>query len=185
MKSLNNGEFETLRIKTTFQFEISGMGCVCESVEEFVDRAYGQDDYHFIHMGFNVYSDATSLAYISVLFFVNYGFQVYISTDTKILLEKIVGLLKDTSLSNAKTGVSVSATCPMTHIEYQDNSVTVNGDSNIIANNHSTVSDKQQKPEPKSSGWIQGIFQGILANGVWWILGFVATAFIAWFVAKG
>lgn len=177
MKSLSAGGFQDLKIETHFLFKISEISCSCGNIEEFIEYAYGQNDYSFTSMNFDIKPQKGPLWFIHV----DSAQNVCISTDTKQLLEKIVCLLKNTSLDEIETNNPTS----VMYIEHQDNSVTVNGHSNIIANNHSTVSDKQEKSESKIKKWIQGICQGVLANGVWWVLGIIVTALIAWLFANG
>lgn len=177
MKSLNKGDFENLEVTAEFLFRVSEITCSCNKIEEFVEYAYGQSNYEFISMHFSIKSEGISLWFVSV----DSASQVRISTDTKSLLEKIVGLLKNTSLDGTEKNGPIS----VTHIDYQNNSVIVNGDSNIIANEHSTITNKQEKPESKINKWLQGICQGILANWIWYILGLVASALLIWAVSKG
>ncbi len=177
MKSLNRGEFQDLKVETYFLFDMSEITCSCESIEEFVEHAYGQSNYHLISMRFCIEAKEIPLWFISV----DNRSKLHISTDTKSLLEKMVDLLRNTSLDEAENDSPIS----VTYIEHQDNSVTVNGDSNIIANNHSTILDKQEKPTSKISGWLKGICQGILANWIWYILGLVVCTLLAWAVSAG
>lgn len=215
MKSLNKGEFLNLKIETSFLFNISEIFCSCKNIEEFVEHAYGQSGYSFTSMHFEIESKGIPLWFISV----DTISGLRISTDTKTLLEKIVNLLKSTSLDETETSDPIS----VMYIEHQDNSVTVNGNSNVIANNHgiitdklelpesegiessghqdnsviiggnrnvvasnhSIITDKQKLSESKISKWFQGVGQGIFANLLWWILGLVAVAIIAWAVSNG
>lgn len=215
MKSLNKGGFQDLKIETDFLFDISKISCSCKNIEEFVEHAYGQNDYCFTSMYISIKSEGAPLCFISV----NTIPGVRISTNKKILLEKIVSLLGNTSLdeTEAKDPISVM------YIEHQNNSVTVNGNNNVIANNqsgmmdklktsesestetggyqdnsviidgnhnvvannHSIITDKQKPLESKISKWLQGIGQGIVANLLWWMLGLVVVAIIAWAVSNG
>lgn len=177
MKSLNKGGFENLKVTTEFLFDISEITCKCKNIEEFVEHAYGQSDYNLVSMDFTIKSEGIPLWFIIV----DSSSRIRISTDTKSLLEKIVGLLKNTSLDGTEKNGPIS----VTHIDYQNNSVIVNGDSNIIANEHSTITNKQEKPESKINKWLQGICQGILANWIWYILGLIASALLIWAVSKG
>lgn len=215
MKSLNKGEFQDLKIETRFLFDISEISYSCENIEKFVEHAYGQNDYSFISMHLSIESKGVPLWFISV----DTTPHVRISTDTKTLLEKIVGLLRSTSLDETETNDPIS----VMYIEHQDNSVTVSGNGNVItnnhsiitdklelpesegiessghqdnsviiggnhnvvANNHSIITDKQKPSESKISKWFQGVGQGIFANLLWWILGLVAVAIIAWAVSNG
>lgn len=177
MKSLEKGKFLNLEVSTEFLFWISEIRCKCNNIIEFTEHAYGQKDYRLISMHFSITSTEEGLWFLSV----DSNSSIGISANSKSLLEKIVGLLRSTFLDKTEKNDPIS----ITYIEHQDNSVTVNGDSNIIANNNSTILDKQEKPEAKVSNWIQGICQGMLANLMWWILGLVAVALLAWAVSNG
>lgn len=215
VKSLNKGGFQDLKIETDFLFDISEISYSCERVEEFVEYAYGQSDYSLISMNFRIESKEKRLCSI----YVNSVSNVRISTDSKNLLEKVVNVLKHTSLDETEPNDPIS----VMYIEHQDNSVIVNGNSNVIANNHgiiadklelpesegiessghqdnsviiggnhnvvannhSIITDKQKLSESKISKWFQGVGQGIFANLLWWILGLVAVAIIAWAVSNG
>lgn len=177
MKSLNKGGFQEAKIETKFLFHISEILCSCESIEEFVEHAYGQNEYSFISMNFAIQPKGMPLWFISV----DNILGVRISTDTKSLLEKAVNLLKNTSLDETEANDPIS----VIYIEHQDNSVTVNGDHNVVANDRSVIVDKQGKEESKINKWFQGIAQGVLANLTWWILGFVAIALLTWAISKG
>ncbi|MCM1189271.1 MAG: hypothetical protein NC541_08230 [bacterium] len=177
MKALNTGEFQGLKVNTNFWFDISEITYSCENIEEYVEYAYGQNDYSFTAMDFQIESSGISTWFIHV----QTDSKISISTDTKNLLEKIVVLLRNTSLDETEKDAPISVTL----IEHQDNSVTINGNSNVVANNHSVVTDKQEKSKSKISGWLQGISQGILANLVWWVLGLVVAMLLGWAISKG
>ena len=177
MKALSKGEFKDLEVHANFLFNISDITCSCENIEEFVEHAYGQSNYRFISMHFGIKSKEESLWFISV----DYSAKLSISTDTKGMLEKVVSLLRNTSLDETEKDDLIS----VTYIEHQDNSVTINGDRNIISNNHSTITDKQEKSTSGIAKWTQGICQGILANLMWWILGLVVVMLLSWAVSKG
>lgn len=179
MKSIGKGGFEKLKVATTFQFDISEISCSCESLEEFVSCAYGQNDYSFIAMTFNVYSGDKSLCYISV----SYSSKVRISTDTKYLLENIVGLLKDTSLNEVEVDDSIS----VAYIEHQSNDVIINGDSNTVATNSSTAVNIElpTNAEPKWKQNFRAIMQNLAANWLWYLLCLGAGALLSWAVSQG
>ena len=161
-------------INSSFNFCTGNISCSCKSIEEFVENAYGA------HM-FSLSTMHILALDINIFFCVDSRDVVTVSADSKISLEEIIRLLNSTELGPDEINDPIS----VIYIERQDNSVTINGDSNIIANNHSTISGTQKKSEAKTSNWIQGICQGILANLMWWILGLVAVALLAWAVSNG
>lgn len=161
------------KISSQFNFNTGNISCSCESIEEFVEHAYGAEVYSLSTMSI---LDSNLHIYLAV----DSRNLVTISTKSKQLLEEIVGLLNDTELGSEEINNPIS----IMYIEQQDNSVTVNGDSNMVANNHSAIVDKQEKAESKTSKWLQGICQGVLANGVWKLLGILAAIIIAYIIGK-
>ena len=140
----------------------------------FIENAYGAHMFslstmHILALDINIYLCADSRNVVTV------------SANSKRDLEEMVGLLDSTDLGTEEINDPIS----VIYIERQDNSVTVNGDRNVVANNHSIMVDKQEKKESKTSNWIQGICQGILANLMWWILGVVAVALLARAISNG
>lgn len=161
-------------VSSTFDFRIGDISCSCRTIEEFIENAYGAHMFslstmHILALDINIYLCADSRNVVIV------------SANSKRDLEEMVGLLDSTDLGTEEINDPIS----VIYIERQDNSVTVNGDRNVVANNHSIMVDKQEKKESKTSNWIQGICQGILANLMWWILGVVAVALLARAISNG
>ena len=178
MKSLDKGGFKNLKVEAKFHFQTSEISCSCENIEEFIEYAYGQDDYALISMAFSVKSGDISLCYISV----NYSSNVYISTDTKNLLEKIVSLLKNTVLNETEENDPIS----VTYIGNQSNDVIINGDNNTVAANSSVAMDIKSptNAEPKWKQNLRAIVQDLIANWIWYLLTAAVAVIITYFATK-
>lgn len=173
LKSLYKMNQTPKNVSSDFSFYTGDISCSCKTIEEFVENAYGAQMY--------------SLSTMSILAF---DLNVYLAVDSRNVvtaranskkdLEEIVGLLDITELGPEEINDPIS----VTYIERQDNSVTITGNRNIVANNHSTIVDEQEKAESKTSKWLQGICQGVLANGVWKLLGILAAIIIAYTIGK-
>ena len=174
LKSIYKMKKAPENVSSTFDFRIGDISCSCRTIEEFIENAYGAHMFslstmHILALDINIYLCADSRNVVTV------------SANSKRDLEEMVGLLDSTDLCTEEINDPIS----VLYIERQDNSVTVNGDRNVVANNHSIMVDKQEKKESKTSNWIQGICQGILANLMWWILGVVAVALLARAISNG
>lgn len=174
LKSIYKMKKAPENVSSTFDFRIGDISCSCRTIEEFIENAYGAHMFslstmHILALDINIYLCADSRNVVTV------------SANSKRDLEEMVGLLDSTDLGTEEINDPIS----VIYIERQDNSVTVNGDRNVVANNHSIMVDKQEKKESKTSNWIQGICQGILANLMWWILGVVAVALLARAISNG
>ena len=176
MKSLDKGKFQDLKVETSFQFDISEISCSCANIEEFVDLAYGQSNYKFITMNFRIESKGGPLWFISV----DTICQVRISAENKSLLEKVVGLLKNTSLNETEVNDPIS----VTYVEHQESNITFNGNNNVVANNSSTITASEKNTETKVSQWFSAIGQNLLANGIWYLLCLAAGAIAAVILTK-
>lgn len=119
-----------------------------------------------------------NLAYISV----GYDNNVRISTESKVLLEKIINILQETSL----TEVEINDPASLTYIGQQNNNIVVNGTGNIVATHQSTVTSpvKDSEKESRVKQWFRAIMQNLLSNGLWYLLCFGIGAVITLFLSK-
>ena len=82
-------------IKIRVQFYIGKISCVCESYEEFVENAFGADNFHLIAVDVHVYDGSNSVVYIG---YIAFG-RVRASADSRVMLEKfLMQLQKDTEI---------------------------------------------------------------------------------------
>lgn len=180
VKAVNKGEFRELEIKVKCLFNISDITCSCQGIAEFIENAYGQADYDLVSMDIAVYSKDKSVAYIIVNSFGG----IKISTESKVMLERIVNLLENTSLDETEIDDTISVTYVETQIN--NNGVIVRGDGNIVANDHSEIEFKKDRTKEESSirKFWEGIIQNVTSNFIWYLLTLVAGAVCAYFAMK-
>lgn len=178
LKSLQKGGFCDLKTDVNFLFKISQIMCSCTGIEEFSENAYGQEGYALNNFDIAAYADNIRLAFI----YVAHNNSVSVSTDSKVLLEKIVKLLQETSLEETET----SAPIPVTYIEQQNNNIAINGNDNIVATHHGSVTTSSEpiKSESKLKQWIISVGQNLLSNGIWYVLTLIAGAIVGVLVTK-
>lgn len=175
MKSLYKGGFQDLEVDTDFLFDMAEITCSCKGLEEFVEHAYGQDNYSLISMDFKIQSKGISRWYISM----DGSSKINIRTNTKILLEKVIDLLKDTSLDETEVNDPIS----VTYIEHQSNDITIDGDNNAVAVNSSTAVniESSTNAEPRWKQNLKAIVQNLIANWIWYLLTATIAAIITFF----
>ena len=177
-KALQKGNFPELRIDSDFLFAISEITCSCEGIEEFVENAYEQTGYKLVCFHLYAYSENKSIAFILV----QTDCRIEISTDSKMMLERIVNLIENTTLDETEANDPISVTYVETQIN--NDGVIVQGNGNIVANNHSKVEvEKEQKESGVKAFW-KGVFQNITSNFLWYILTLVAGGLVTYLLTK-
>lgn len=155
-------------IKTAFGFSVSEIFCHCDNIEEFVEYAYGQANYDFTFMKFTIKSESGEWWFV----FAEFDNKLRISTESKNLLERAVTSLKNTTLDEGENSTPIS----VTYVSHQCVETLVEGNSNIVANDHSSVvtgdnnSIGQSNKESLIKQWLKAIGQNLISNGVWYIL---------------
>lgn len=167
----------TSDIKTTFSFSASEISYHCDNIEEFVAHAYGQADYNFTSMDFTIKSGSEGLWIVSV----NFDNKLRISTESKNLLERAVTSLKNTALDESEMNDPIS----IMYVNQQHVGTLVEGNNNIVANDHSSVvtennnSIGQSNKESLINQWLKAIGQNLISNGIWYILCILGGIIIA------
>ena len=178
IKALHKGDFPKLVINSEFLFDISEISCSCEGITEFVENAYGQAGYSLTSFNLSVYSEKKRIAFVIVDSFCG----VRISTDSKVMLERIVNLIENTSLDEIEVNNPIS----VAYVEklINNDGVIVQGDGNIIANDHSKVEVEKEKKESGFKKFLRGVLQNIATNFIWYLLTLAAGALVAYFAMK-
>ena len=148
MKALRIAGYNCNRIQTSFLFSISDITCSCDTIKEFTENAYGQQGYNLTQMTFRLWHKISEMVIISV----ENNNMVKISTESKVLLETIVNLLKSTSLEEK---------------EHKDTIPVMLGEG--------------KEKSPFVQFWM-GVFQTIMSNFIWLLLGAIVSALIAFFL---
>ena len=178
IKAIHKGDFQELKIKTKFLFCISDITCSCQGIEEFIENAYGQANYDLVSMDMSVYSEDKSIAYIIVNSFGG----VKISTDSKVMLERIVSFLENTSLDETEVNDPISIMFIETQIN--NDGVMIQGNSNVVANNHSEVEmDKEEEESCLKKFW-SGVWQNIASNFIWYLLTLAAGGLLTYLLTN-
>lgn len=177
-KALHKGDFRKLTISSEFLFDVSEITCSCEGIAEFVENAFGQEKYNFISFTMPVYSEGKRVAFISV----NSNTEIGIITESKMMLEKIIGLLENTSLEDNESEVTTA----VTYVENQinNNGVLIRGDGNMVANNRSELEIEKTAEESGFKQFCVGIMQNITSNFLWYLLTLTAGALATYFAMK-
>ena len=178
IKAIHKGDFQKLKIETKFLFDISDITCSCQGIEEFVENAYGQGNYGLISMNMSVYSEDKSTAYIMVNSFNG----VKISADSKVMLERIVSLLESTSLDETEVNDPISVMYIDTQIN--NDGVIIQGNSNVVANNHSQVEMDKTKDESRFKKFWSGVWQNITSNFIWYLLTLAAGGLLTYILTN-
>ena len=165
-----------LKVAEQFTFKIGDILCVAENITEFIEHAYGSENFELINFHINIYNENKNI--VSVIYLLN--LKVY--TDDKVSLEKFVNLLNTTTLDE----VEINDTISITYIEKQNSGIIIQGDNNAVANDHSSVITSAGKlKSSKVKQWLNAIGQNLLANGIWYLLCLVGGALITSLITKG
>ena len=176
LKAIGEREFSNLSVEARFLFHLSSIVVSCESIEEFCENAYGYEGYSLISAGISSYSDKKRIAH----FIIDYDGMISISTESKVVLEKIESLLIQTSLDETEINNPIS----IMYVQNNDG-VIVNGGNNLVSNNHSSISITQEtSSEPRLKQWFKSIMQNLLANGIWYILALLVGVVATYLVKK-
>jgi hypothetical protein len=177
-KALQRGNFPKLRIDADFLFDISEISCSCEGISEFVENAYGQAGYKLAMFHLCAYSEDKRVAFILVDPFAG----VTISTGSKVMLERVVNLIENTTLEETEVNNPISVTYVETQIN--NDGVIVNGDNNIVANNHSEVEVEKEKKESGFKAFWNGVFQNVASNFLWYLLTLAAGGLLTYLLTN-
>ncbi|MBR3887756.1 MAG: hypothetical protein IKJ32_01525 [Clostridia bacterium] len=175
--SIEKLKLSNKKTEVEFYFYTGDIGCECNSLEEFTKYAYGQDRYRLITLKVMQYqNDGKSIIYASC-----FGSEVYLSTEDKMILEKVVKSLEETNIDKDEKNTS--------NINIQQNLYnigSINGNNNNIVqgNDNKVIIDKEQKKESKFKNWIEAILQNLLANWIWIVITVVGGAIIGIITTK-
>lgn len=163
--SLNKLNSNYEKIEVSFQFDIGTINCSCNSVEEFIEYAYGQADYDLTCLSIIYRSDSN--IYITVRRYDG----VRISTDSKVLLEEIISILESHDIKQNENITN-------NYIQNNYEIGTISGDNNaVVQGNNSNIT--QQKVEKSTlKEWIEAILQNLVANWLWIVIPIIIATII-------
>lgn len=160
-----------------FQFRCGDITYVAESIADFTKDAYGATDFHLVSMQLMYFLPGEEQ--ISV----NYLGDVAVTASNKVLLEDFIKRLNITPNNyKPQPGQPVNNNTA--------NTIIINGNGNIIANaggviSGNTIENEQDVLQPKEKqskikDFFSGVLQSIVSNIVWYLLGLVAAAIVAY-----
>ena len=151
------------KIQVSFHFYTGDIGCKCDSIEEFIEYAYGQDRYSLIDLRvMQRQKDGKIIIYASCS-----RNEVYLSVNDKIILEKVVKSLEETNIKQEDKSIS-----DVNVHQTNYNIGSINGDNNTIiqGNENKIITKEEQKKESKLKTWTVAILQNLLANWIWLVI---------------
>lgn len=160
------------KVKGEFQFRLGKITCVCESYDEFVENAYGAEDFRLVAINFIIRDGITTVISIHSIG----GHCVSVHADSRAVLEKFFMELE----------LARSAAQNPTNSITQNiiDSVVINGDGNTVANKNSSVEIEAEPKESVAKNFWMGILQNIASNFLWYFLTLVAGALVAYLAMK-
>lgn len=159
-------------VKGEFQFRLGKITCVCESYDEFVENAYGAEDFHLVAINLIIRDGITIVISIHSIG----GDRVSVQADSRAVLEKFFTELEmaQSVAQNPTNGVTQNII----------DSVVINGDGNTVANKNSSVEIEVEPKESTVKNFWTGILQNITSNLLWYILTLTAGALVTYFAMK-
>ena len=160
------------RIKTKVQFYIGEISCMCESYEEFVENAYGTENFKLIAVDVHIYDRSNSVIYVG---YIGMG-RVSASADSRAMLEKFLMQLQkeQNAIKNGDQAVTQNIV----------DSVVITGNGNTVANNGGNIMSVEKKKENRMRDFFSGILQNIASNLIWYLITFVAGILLAYLTTR-
>ena len=163
------------KIQYNFLFKNGEIGCSTTDREEFLQEIFGITDFHLTDMRV-FFIDPKSSTDIHIKYFCGFG----ISSSDKDLLIK-ASEAYDSEISSLqhtkKKFVIEHHEHNITNIDLS-NQININGDiqNSAIGNGNTASLTTNNINESKSSSFWKGIWQKIVANALWWGIGFIVVA---------
>ena len=164
VKAIHKGKFPDLKIESSFWFDVSEISYACEGISEFVENAYGQSNFKLTMFCLHVKSGKDKIVSI----FADRFKGVTVSAESKVMLERIVNLIENTSLDETEVNDPISVTYVETQIN--NDGVIIHGDGNVVANNHSEVEVEKAEGESAFKKFWTGVWQNIASNFMWYLI---------------
>lgn len=159
-------------VEGEFHFTLDKITCICDSYDEFIENAYGVENFHYISIHFRIMDGDTTVIYIYSL-----GKNpVSVSADSRIMLENFSTELDEILLSAHNPTNIVTQTII--------DSVVINGDKNTVANNNSSVELETERAKSTAKSFWMGILQNITSNFLWYLLTLLAGVLITYFAIR-
>ena len=162
IKAIHSLEYSDLEMIEDFLFNIGEIGCSCDNITEFINNAYGQENYSLISLSLFLQFEDKECIHISL----DSDGTVRVSARSKALLSALVEKLNSINLISTEINDPIS----VAYIENQNNGIVVQGNNNSVA----TAGSKIEEP-PKTPKWKQ-FFEAVIQNLVANALGYFIIA---------
>ena len=165
------------KIQYNFLFKNGEIGCSTTAREEFLQEIFGTTDFHLTSMTV-FFIDLESSVNVHVIYFCC----LRISSSDKDLVikasEAYDSEIRRLEQRNTQEKVVIEHhEHNITNID-QSGQININGDvqNSAIGNSNTVSSTTNNINESKSSSFWKGIWQKIVANALWWGIGFIVVA---------
>ena len=169
--SIENSGLKFDKAEVSFQFDIGKINCCCNSIEEFINYAYGQEEYSLTCFKITYYSDIN--IYISTTVF---G-EIRVNTDSKVLLEEIINILESPNIKQNKNVTN-------NYIQNNYEIGTISGDNNVVVQGDNSSIAQQKTKKSTLKQWLESILQNLLANWIWIAIPIIVATIIGFFANK-
>lgn len=165
------------KIQYDFQFKNGEIGCSTTDREEFLQEIFGITDFHLTNMTV-FFIDRKSSTDINIEYFCGFGIS---SSDKDLVIkasEAYDSEIRRLEQRNTQEKVVIEHhEHNITNID-QSNQININGDvqNSAIGNSNTVSSTTNNIIESKSGSFWKGIWQKIVANALWWVIGFILIA---------
>lgn len=191
-------KMECSKLLLSFNFSCGSIRYTAESMEEFIEKAFGEHNFKLIALQFTGMLNGGESVRI------NYLNNLSVSASSKVLLESFKNRLNLDAVfyaemteaqGNPAVDMQPHAVISTTTSQGPVNSpITINGSGNIlnvaggsITENQIEIEQKRASSENKPSNiksFISGVLQGVTVNAVWYILVLIGTAILGYFALK-
>ena len=168
---------EKQKIQYKFQFKNGEISCSTDDREEFLQEIFGTTDFDLTSMTV-FFIDLESSVNVHVIYFC--GFRIS-SSDKDLVIkasEAYDSEIRRLEQRNTQEKVVIEHhEHNITNID-QSGQININGDvqNSAIGNSNTVSSTTNNIIESKSSSFWKGIWQKIVANALWWVIGFILIA---------
>ena len=165
------------KIQYNFQFKNGEISCSTDDREEFLQEIFGTTDFHLTNMTV-FFIDLESSVNVHVIYFC--GLRIS-SSDKDLVIkasEAYDSEIRRLEQRNTQEKVVIEHhEHNITNID-QSGQININGDvqNSAIGNSNTVSSTTNNIIESKSSSFWKGIWQKIVANALWWVIGFIVVA---------
>ena len=165
---------EKQKIQYKFQFKNGEISCSTDDREEFLQEIFGTTDFDLTSMTV-FFIDLESSVNVHVIYFC--GFRIS-SSDKDLVIkasEAYDSEIRRLEQRNTQEKVVIEHhEHNITNID-QSGQININGDvqNSAIGNSNTVSSTTNNIIESKSSSFWKGIWQKIVANALWWVIGFI------------